>query len=160
MQMEAANRAEAQEWKIKLKEICNDLHILNETKKETLIPLKDKSEGWMQERNQDNDEQMLEKRLKEGTSLVGKLETAISDFYEDTGDEVMANIFRKAVSTIKDFDAIPIQSKDRLLRNDDIKSREEIAKSKQPDLTAADLEAAVRTIAGSARSMGITVEGI
>ena len=129
MQMEAANRAEAQEWKIKLKEICNDLHILNETKKETLIPLKDKSEGWMQERNQDNDEQMLEKRLKEGTSLVGKLETAISDFYEDTGDEVMANIFRKAVSTIKDFDAIPIQSKDRLLRNDDIKSREEIAKS-------------------------------
>ena len=37
---------------------------------------------------------------------------------------------------------------------------EEIAKSKQPDLTAADLEAAVRTIAGSARSMGITVEGV
>jgi large subunit ribosomal protein L11 len=37
---------------------------------------------------------------------------------------------------------------------------EEIAKTKQPDLTAADLEAAVRTIAGSARSMGITVEGI
>lgn len=37
---------------------------------------------------------------------------------------------------------------------------EDIAKSKQPDLTAADLEAAVRTIAGSARSMGITVEGI
>ena len=37
---------------------------------------------------------------------------------------------------------------------------EEIAKSKMPDLTAADLEAAVRTIAGSARSMGITVEGV
>jgi len=37
---------------------------------------------------------------------------------------------------------------------------EEIAKAKQPDLTAADLDAAVRTIAGSARSMGITVEGI
>ena len=37
---------------------------------------------------------------------------------------------------------------------------EEIAKSKQPDLTAADLDAAVRTIAGSARSMGITVEGV
>jgi large subunit ribosomal protein L11 len=36
---------------------------------------------------------------------------------------------------------------------------EEIAKLKKPDLTAADLEAAVRTIAGSARSMGITVEG-
>ena len=37
---------------------------------------------------------------------------------------------------------------------------EEIAKSKEPDLTAGDLDAAVRTIAGSARSMGITVEGV
>ncbi|MCB5185424.1 50S ribosomal protein L11 [Methylobacillus gramineus] len=37
---------------------------------------------------------------------------------------------------------------------------EEIAKTKAPDLTAADLDAAVRTIAGSARSMGIEVEGI
>jgi large subunit ribosomal protein L11 len=37
---------------------------------------------------------------------------------------------------------------------------EEIAKTKTPDLTASDLDAAVRTIAGSARSMGITVEGV
>ncbi len=37
---------------------------------------------------------------------------------------------------------------------------EEIAKTKMPDLTAADLDAAVRTIAGSARSMGIDVEGV
>ncbi|HEX4325475.1 MAG TPA: 50S ribosomal protein L11 [Burkholderiales bacterium] len=37
---------------------------------------------------------------------------------------------------------------------------EEIAKAKMPDLTASDLDAAVRTIAGSARSMGITVEGV
>ena len=37
---------------------------------------------------------------------------------------------------------------------------EEIAKAKEPDLTAADLDAAVRTIAGSARSMGVTVEGL
>lgn len=37
---------------------------------------------------------------------------------------------------------------------------EKIAKAKEPDLTAADLDAAVRTIAGSARSMGITVEGL
>jgi large subunit ribosomal protein L11 len=37
---------------------------------------------------------------------------------------------------------------------------EDIAKAKMPDLTASDLEAAVRTIAGSARSMGITVEGL
>lgn len=37
---------------------------------------------------------------------------------------------------------------------------EEIAKTKMKDLTAADMDAAVRTIAGSARSMGITVEGV
>ncbi|GAA3909957.1 50S ribosomal protein L11 [Halomonas cibimaris] len=37
---------------------------------------------------------------------------------------------------------------------------EEIAQTKEPDLTAADLDAAVRTIAGSARSMGLNVEGL
>ena len=37
---------------------------------------------------------------------------------------------------------------------------EEIAKTKEPDLTAADLDAAVRTIAGTARSMGLEVEGV
>jgi large subunit ribosomal protein L11 len=37
---------------------------------------------------------------------------------------------------------------------------EEIAKAKDPDLTAADMDAAVRTIAGSARSMGLEVEGV
>jgi large subunit ribosomal protein L11 len=39
------------------------------------------------------------------------------------------------------------------------KQLEEIAKAKTPDLTAADLDAAVRTIAGTARSMGLDVEG-
>jgi len=37
---------------------------------------------------------------------------------------------------------------------------EEIAKVKQKDLTGADLEAAVRTVAGTARSMGVTGEGV
>jgi large subunit ribosomal protein L11 len=37
---------------------------------------------------------------------------------------------------------------------------EEIAETKMPDLTAADREAAVRTIAGSARSMGLETEGL
>ena len=37
---------------------------------------------------------------------------------------------------------------------------EEIAKLKMPDLTAADMDAAVRTIAGTARSSGIDVEGV
>ena len=37
---------------------------------------------------------------------------------------------------------------------------EEIAKTKMKDLTAADMDAAVRTIAGTARSMGVNVEGV
>ncbi|OGA99487.1 MAG: 50S ribosomal protein L11, partial [Burkholderiales bacterium RIFCSPHIGHO2_12_FULL_69_20] len=37
---------------------------------------------------------------------------------------------------------------------------EEIAKIKIKDLTGADMDAAVRTIAGSARSMGLIVEGV
>ena len=37
---------------------------------------------------------------------------------------------------------------------------EEIVKTKEPDLTAADMDAGVRTIAGTARSMGIEVEGV
>jgi large subunit ribosomal protein L11 len=37
---------------------------------------------------------------------------------------------------------------------------EEIATTKMPDLTAADMDAAVRTIAGSAVSMGLEVEGV
>jgi len=37
---------------------------------------------------------------------------------------------------------------------------EEIVKTKEPDLTAASLDAAVRTIAGSARSMGLETEGV
>jgi large subunit ribosomal protein L11 len=37
---------------------------------------------------------------------------------------------------------------------------EEIATTKMPDITAADMDAAVRTIAGTARSMGLEVEGV
>jgi large subunit ribosomal protein L11 len=40
------------------------------------------------------------------------------------------------------------------------KQIEEVATTKQPDLTAANLDAAVRTIAGTARSMGVDVEGL
>lgn len=40
------------------------------------------------------------------------------------------------------------------------KQLEEIAQAKMPDLTAADMDAAVRTVAGTARSMGIDVEGV
>ena len=37
---------------------------------------------------------------------------------------------------------------------------EEIVRTKEPDLTAADMDAAVRTVAGTARSMGLDVEGV
>jgi large subunit ribosomal protein L11 len=37
---------------------------------------------------------------------------------------------------------------------------EEIVKTKEPDLTAASMDAAIRTIAGTARSMGLNVEGL
>jgi large subunit ribosomal protein L11 len=40
------------------------------------------------------------------------------------------------------------------------KQLEEIATTKMPDLTAADIDAAVRTVAGTARSMGIETEGV
>ncbi len=40
------------------------------------------------------------------------------------------------------------------------KELEDVAKMKEPDLTAADMDAAVRTIAGTARSMGIETEGV
>ena len=37
---------------------------------------------------------------------------------------------------------------------------EEIAKTKLKDMNASDIEAAIKTLAGSARSMGVTVEGV
>ena len=41
-----------------------------------------------------------------------------------------------------------------------VKQLEDIAKAKEPDLTAANLDAAVKTISGTARSMGLNVEGV
>ena len=64
-------------------------------------------------------------------------------------------LIRKAIGIEKGSGAPNTNKVGRINR----KQLEEIAKTKQPDLTAADLEAAVRTIAGSARSMGVDVEG-
>jgi large subunit ribosomal protein L11 len=64
---------------------------------------------------------------------------------------------------IKDALKLPLASKNpgkEIVGKINRKQLEEIAKIKQPDLTAADLKAAVRTIAGSARSMGIDSEGV
>jgi large subunit ribosomal protein L11 len=68
-----------------------------------------------------------------------------------------ATILIKKASGVQKGSARPHQDKVGTLTR---AQAEEIAKTKQPDLTAADLDAAVRTIAGTARSMGITVEGV
>ena len=68
-----------------------------------------------------------------------------------------ASILLKKAAGIKSGSAEPNKNKVGTVTRDQL---EEIAKTKQPDLTAADMEAAVRTIAGSARSMGLNVEGV
>jgi len=65
-------------------------------------------------------------------------------------------LIRKALGIEKGSGAPNTSKVGRISR----KQLEEIAKTKTPDLTAADLEAAVRTVAGTARSMGVDVEGV
>jgi large subunit ribosomal protein L11 len=65
-------------------------------------------------------------------------------------------LIRKAIGIEKGSGAPNTNKVGRISR----KQLEEIAKTKTPDLTAADLEAAVRTVAGTARSMGVDVEGL
>ena len=65
-------------------------------------------------------------------------------------------LIRKAIGIEKGSGAPNTTKVGRISR----KQLEEIAKTKTPDLTAADLEAAVRTVAGTARSMGVDVEGL
>jgi large subunit ribosomal protein L11 len=65
-------------------------------------------------------------------------------------------LIRKAIGIEKGSGVPNTQKVGKISR----KQLEEVAKTKTPDLTAADLEAAVRTIAGTARSMGVDVEGI
>ena len=66
-----------------------------------------------------------------------------------------AVLVRKAIGIEKGSGAPNTKKVGKITR----KQLEAIAKQKMPDLTAADLDAAVRTIAGSARSMGVDVEG-
>jgi large subunit ribosomal protein L11 len=65
-------------------------------------------------------------------------------------------LIRKAIGIEKGSGAPNTSKVGKITR----KQIEEVATTKQPDLTAADLEAAVRTIAGTARSMGVDVEGL
>jgi large subunit ribosomal protein L11 len=68
-----------------------------------------------------------------------------------------ASILLKKAAGIPKGSSTPNSSKVGTVNREQL---EEIAKTKMPDLTAADMDAAVRTIAGSARAMGIDVEGV
>ncbi len=68
-----------------------------------------------------------------------------------------ASILLKKAAGIKSGSGVPNQNKVGKVNRAQL---EEIATTKMPDLTAADMDAAVRTIAGTARSMGIDVEGV
>jgi len=68
-----------------------------------------------------------------------------------------AAVLLKKAAGIKSGSGRPNTNKVGTVTRDQL---EEIAKTKMPDLTAADMDAAVRTIAGSARSMGLNVEGL
>lgn len=68
-----------------------------------------------------------------------------------------ASVLLKKAAGIKKGSGVPNKDKVGTVTREQL---EEIAKMKEPDMTASDLDAAVRTIAGSARSMGLNVEGL
>jgi len=68
-----------------------------------------------------------------------------------------ASVLLKKAAGIKKGSGVPNTEKVGTVTREQL---EEIAKMKEPDMTAADLDAAVRSIAGSARSMGLIVEGL
>jgi len=65
-------------------------------------------------------------------------------------------LIKKAIGLAKGSDKAHLNKVGKITRA----QLEDIAKIKQKDLTAADMDAAVKTIAGSARSMGVIVEGV
>ena len=64
------------------------------------------------------------------------------------------------LNVIKDAKIVYLESFTSPISETEKKQLEEIANTKMPDLTAADLEAAIRSIAGTARSMGVETEGV
>jgi len=68
-----------------------------------------------------------------------------------------ASILLKKAAGIKSGSGVPNRDKVGSVTRAQL---EDIVKTKQPDLTAADMDAGVRTIAGTARSMGIETEGV
>lgn len=68
-----------------------------------------------------------------------------------------ASILIKKALNLKSGSATPNTKKVGVIKKEQL---EEIAKTKWPDLNAGDMDAAIRIIAGSARSMGVDVEGL
>lgn len=68
-----------------------------------------------------------------------------------------ASVLLKKAVGIKSGSSVPNKNKVGKVTRAQL---EQIAQTKMPDLTAASMDAAVRTIAGSARSMGLEVEGV
>ena len=68
-----------------------------------------------------------------------------------------ASVLLKKAAGIKSGSGVPNRDKVGKVTREQL---EEIAKTKEPDMTAADIDAAVRTIAGTARSMGLETEGV
>ena len=68
-----------------------------------------------------------------------------------------ASILLKKAAGIKSGSGVPNRDKVGSVTRAQL---EDIVKMKEPDLTAADIDAGVRTIAGTARSMGIETEGV
>ena len=68
-----------------------------------------------------------------------------------------ASVLLKKAAGIQKGSGVPNRDKVGKVTREQL---EEIARLKEPDLTAANMDAAVRTIAGSARSMGIETEGV
>ncbi|VAW95133.1 LSU ribosomal protein L11p (L12e) [hydrothermal vent metagenome] len=68
-----------------------------------------------------------------------------------------ASILLKKAANIKSGSAVPNRDKVGKVTRAQL---EEIATTKDPDLTASNMDAAVRTLAGTARSMGIETEGV
>ncbi len=97
------------------------------------------------------------------TSDMEKLPVTVAiSVYSDRSFEFVvksppASILLKKAAGLKSGSATPNTSKVGKVTRAQI---EEIVRTKEADLTAADMDAAVRTIAGTARSMGIEVEGV
>jgi large subunit ribosomal protein L11 len=68
-----------------------------------------------------------------------------------------AAVLLKKIAGIQKGSGVPNKDKVGKVSREQL---EEIVKMKEPDLTAKDIDAAVRTIAGTARSMGLEVEGV